>query len=496
MGTGIDQLALHSVQLGYLKILQMGNADPKDTKAGKEIRGQASLDQCIDWQIISIEPLYHARCINRGNNRSVIFRARQPITPRWYSDNQSVGHHSDDSVRLFRHDTSVGQSQRGSQSGHQSICQSGSRWIKVNWSEILFEVLKEMVNRTTRRAKGFIAQICILLKGDPAVTMGEAKTFPPLKILSEKTVNTYVAMNKTIDARGETDESDVAALAIVKKNSVSKKRPAAVSEALVAKKKRKSSGKAVFNEKDLSIVSVALDAEPIQTVDPTSVMPAANPPTPKRNAPKRKLRMTADSDDEFIEKESAAETAMVVQKAPTFADDVDTIIEDNYDNCIDGASGFRRISDSVRAQNAILSTDLEDVRQEVKDLKDGLSKDFDDKLVVIRNDLLEFRVETQGRLAFLGTNLAELIAFITKGSDDKKGEVSSSHGRGQPPDDHSRPSGGSESRIGGDGSSRRRYDRRGSSTKKGSSSGGGGSGTAGGPNKKNAEWWLYGKNQF
>ncbi|KZV27704.1 hypothetical protein F511_28391 [Dorcoceras hygrometricum] len=40
---GIDQLELHSVQLGYLKILQMGNTDPKDTKAGKEIRGQASV---------------------------------------------------------------------------------------------------------------------------------------------------------------------------------------------------------------------------------------------------------------------------------------------------------------------------------------------------------------------------------------------------------------------------------------------------------------------
>ncbi|KZV15679.1 cyclase-associated protein 1 [Dorcoceras hygrometricum] len=44
---GIDQLALHSVQLGYLKILQMGNTDPKDTKAGKEIRGQASVRRVI-----------------------------------------------------------------------------------------------------------------------------------------------------------------------------------------------------------------------------------------------------------------------------------------------------------------------------------------------------------------------------------------------------------------------------------------------------------------
>ncbi|KZV44805.1 protein GAMETE EXPRESSED 1 [Dorcoceras hygrometricum] len=43
MGTGIDQMNLHSVHLGYLKILQVGNTDPNNTKAGKQIRGQASI---------------------------------------------------------------------------------------------------------------------------------------------------------------------------------------------------------------------------------------------------------------------------------------------------------------------------------------------------------------------------------------------------------------------------------------------------------------------
>ncbi|KZV51274.1 hypothetical protein F511_25319 [Dorcoceras hygrometricum] len=33
---------LHSVQLGYLKILQVGNTDPNNTKAEKQIQGQAS----------------------------------------------------------------------------------------------------------------------------------------------------------------------------------------------------------------------------------------------------------------------------------------------------------------------------------------------------------------------------------------------------------------------------------------------------------------------
>ncbi|KZV55995.1 hypothetical protein F511_12053 [Dorcoceras hygrometricum] len=81
---------------------------------------------------------------------------------------------------------------------------------------------------------------------------------------------------------------------------------------------------------------------------------------------------------------------------------------------------------AVRAQNAILSTDLASTQKEVKDLKVALSKDFDDKFADIRNDLLEFRVEAQEQLPSLGGHLAELIAFITKGNDDKQGEGSSS----------------------------------------------------------------------
>ncbi|KZV43283.1 replication protein A 70 kDa DNA-binding subunit B-like [Dorcoceras hygrometricum] len=75
----------------------------------------------------------------------------------------------------------------------------------------------------------------------------------------------------------------------------------------------------------------------------------------------------------------------------------------------------------VRAQSGIFSTDLATIRNEVRDV----SKEFDDRLAVIRNDLLEFLVETQGKLASL--------AFVTKGRNDKKGEVGSSHVRSQPP---------------------------------------------------------------
>ncbi|KZV35960.1 cation-transporting atpase plant [Dorcoceras hygrometricum] len=87
-------------------------------------------------------------------------------------------------------------------------------------------------------------------------------------------------------------------------------------------------------------------------------------------------------------------------------------------------------------------------RKEVKDQKASLCKEFEDQLAVIRNDLLEFRVETQEQYTTLHDNLTELIAFFNRGRGDKKGEVGSSQGQGPqpPPDDRNRPGGGGGSR--------------------------------------------------
>ncbi|KZV33361.1 WPP domain-interacting protein 2-like [Dorcoceras hygrometricum] len=156
MGTGIDHLNLHSVQLGYLKILQVRNIDPNNTKKEnkyevkpqyEELSKQLIMQHAIidamkcmraikdriakpvyKLAIISIEPLYHARCINRGNHRSVIIGARQPITARWSSDttNQSV------TTPMIALDFSGTTNQSASHNVAlnqviKSICQSGSR---------------------------------------------------------------------------------------------------------------------------------------------------------------------------------------------------------------------------------------------------------------------------------------------------------------------------------------------------------------------------------
>ncbi|KZV32323.1 Nucleoporin autopeptidase [Dorcoceras hygrometricum] len=127
--------------------------------------------------------------------------------------------------------------------------------------------------------------------GAPYLTLGEAKTFPPLKILTVKTVGTYVAKNKNITTEEETDElqmeKDV-------KKAVAKRRLAPAAEP-VAKRKRTTVGRAAPTEKYLSIVPVVQDPAPI------SVVPAVTPRSQRRRAPKRKLVLQDESEEERVE---------------------------------------------------------------------------------------------------------------------------------------------------------------------------------------------------
>ncbi|KZV40450.1 hypothetical protein F511_34586 [Dorcoceras hygrometricum] len=131
------------------------------------------------------------------------------------------------------------------------------------------------------QARGFAAQTCILLKGAPDLELGESKEFPPLKILTSKTVGTYVAKNKNIIVEEVVNES------VVKKAAPKRRLARAVGE-LVAIKKRNTVGRAAPAEKDLMMVPVVQDAEPI------SIVTAATPKAHRRRAPKRKLVLQKD----------------------------------------------------------------------------------------------------------------------------------------------------------------------------------------------------------
>ncbi|KZV58179.1 hypothetical protein F511_35900 [Dorcoceras hygrometricum] len=130
--TGIDQLNLYSVHLGYLKILQMGNTDPNNTKQENKYE---------------VKPHKSAG----GNHRSMIFRVHDPITARWSSDttNQSV------TTPMIALDFSGTTNQSASHNVAlkqviKSICQSGSRCMhnhiikfhNINYSNVHAQAAK------------------------------------------------------------------------------------------------------------------------------------------------------------------------------------------------------------------------------------------------------------------------------------------------------------------------------------------------------------------
>ncbi|KZV17545.1 hypothetical protein F511_38542 [Dorcoceras hygrometricum] len=116
--------------------------------------------------------------------------------------------------------------------------------VKINWSSLLFGILREMVTPGSRQGKGYAIQICVLLRNVPGLELGESKTFPVHRVLNEKTVHRYVVINDKLGGEEVVDAPKVKRTP-AKKKGVSKKRPAA-SDAEVApivKKKRTTKGK-------------------------------------------------------------------------------------------------------------------------------------------------------------------------------------------------------------------------------------------------------------
>ncbi|KZV50012.1 hypothetical protein F511_34756 [Dorcoceras hygrometricum] len=254
--------------------------------------------------------------------------------------------------------------------------------ITVNWSKILFGVLKEMVDKTQKKAKGYAAQICALLKSNPVITFGEAVPFPTSKVLSIKTVHYSIAMNHTIDARGQSDEPGMASGAIVKRKSkskktsettgetpvevitevVSKKRPTVDSdEPVVPKKRRTTKSKASSSKASLDIVNVAQDVVPLQIVEPTPAETAEKSPLPKRKSKKRRLVLSKDSDDGNVEeKESVKDTFAVAVEESTVVkhtDEVDVIIGQQKEHGIisDRPSSSQPFKDLADNSGAVLA---------------------------------------------------------------------------------------------------------------------------------------------
>ncbi|KZV35268.1 hypothetical protein F511_39228 [Dorcoceras hygrometricum] len=166
---------------------------------------------------------------------------------------------------------------------------------QVNWSILLFNVLKEMVTPGSRQAKGFAIKICAILKSTPGLVLGESRVFTASRVLTEKTIHLYVAVNDKVGGETDTDAPRVKKTPV--KKAVSHKRPAVdIETAPVVKKKRTTKGKPLV---------IAQEAVPLQIVEAAADAPVEQHPVPKRKSHKRKWRLILEDDLESLELQSS-----------------------------------------------------------------------------------------------------------------------------------------------------------------------------------------------
>ncbi|KZV15823.1 ankyrin repeat-containing protein-like [Dorcoceras hygrometricum] len=90
----------------------------------------------------------------------------------------------------------------------------------------------------------------------------------------------------------------------------------------------------------------------------------------------------------------------------------------------------------LSTQIAATALDVVDVQRVVRKHHQELNAkitSLDDQVAATRNDLLDFSAQAQQTLNIITDQLSELVAYINRGGNEKKGEVSSS--RPQPPPD-------------------------------------------------------------
>ncbi|KZV57371.1 hypothetical protein F511_27683 [Dorcoceras hygrometricum] len=77
--------------------------------------------------------------------------------------------------------------------------------VRMNWGSVLFGIFKKMVTPGSKQAKGFAIQISLILESVPNLELGESSEFPSSKILTDKTIQRYIAI---IDKSGEQEPAD------------------------------------------------------------------------------------------------------------------------------------------------------------------------------------------------------------------------------------------------------------------------------------------------
>ncbi|KZV42743.1 peroxisome biogenesis protein 6-like [Dorcoceras hygrometricum] len=80
--------------------------------------------------------------------------------------------------------------------------------LKVNWAQILFQVLLNMVKTPKRQSQGFAIQVSALLQHLVKENLGTSVKLHSQKVLTSKSVQTYIKRNTEIKATGESSKQN------------------------------------------------------------------------------------------------------------------------------------------------------------------------------------------------------------------------------------------------------------------------------------------------
>ncbi|KZV43931.1 hypothetical protein F511_34190 [Dorcoceras hygrometricum] len=298
--------------------------------------------------------------------------------------------------------------------------------VRMNWASILFNILKRMVTPGSKQAKGFAVQISLLLENIPNLELGESSEFPASKILTEKTVHRYVSLNdKVVDEKTwylaslpkiSVDDKGKEPLQLI--DPIKGKPPQehyfliCVDIDLLVKLREKSQREWHFKENIPNLElgeSSEFPASKILTEKTVHRYVSLNDKVgaekllghPSQRLPQRNDQLM------FLEMNQWILTEKTVHRYVSLNDKVDVV-------------DVRRV---VRENHQELNAKVTSLEEQV---------------AATRHDLLDFSAQAQQTLNVITDQLSELVAYINRGGNDKKVEVSSSR---PPPDNQNRGSG-------------------------------------------------------
>ncbi|KZV30802.1 hypothetical protein F511_37388 [Dorcoceras hygrometricum] len=291
--------------------------------------------------------------------------------------------------------------------------------LKINWSKLLFDILKEMVTPSSKQDRGFAVQICVLLQEIPDLALCEPKPFPSLKF-----VNCFAAGSRLQLLRLVALCLDSLRLVFLRLDEQVKICLQLVVQSLVVK-------------------CLRLD---FPTTDP-SVLNVKNVGT---YVAKQKSIDDSHEEDEPLSKNTAVKK-VVSKKRPAAPDLVspssysDSSIHFTTDDIPLGNEPTAILSPDLTAEFAQLRASVDQIsldRLQTKIQIERLKAEFFAKISILETSLLT-RADNQDRAARVQTEI-----FRKEGAVMTKGEVGSSQGQGSqpPPDDRNRPGGGGGSR--------------------------------------------------